>query len=547
MASEHLLFRIGSVVTGDGFKQIQKTVQGVNGRISESAGRAQAMTEAFSQLDGQMSKSMQAMSGMLQSLLTFNVASIATTAALLYINKCVQESREEMEALTERANALKSSVDKAFSQILAKNINEIVTEVRSLGQEFEATTAHALAITAAINSLHGAEREGSVIDLEIEKLNALLEAHSEAERKQIETTYALQIATEKAANAREEWNEKNAAALEEYHACQKRIVSIDNQIATLEERRALLDEQILVAKESGSEKWKEMQAAREKLDAEETALRLNQSEAWKKLALADVNMQKVREESVNAEAQHQLAIKEATLAKQKLAEEERLAAEKVFAESTARAQAEAERERAKAAQKTLTDTREEAAELQKEVNDGASRLKEAERDYAAALEAYNANFDENKMWETFYGASTSDKFGMRGGYSVGTINALSESMVENAVKNAIKSGEVRTVKELDTYMKQVGRTAKTNVNQAKVQAQREKQRYERLRDQKRKTWSKADTKFYENYEKLKAHAEAAKREIEEKKQRLVEEQRQLQDNHDNLKKIKEKLEQLGAA
>lgn len=539
MAEQSLIFKIGSVFSGEGFKALKGSVKDTNASLKQSIASTSALASAFGNLDNKTAQALGAMGDMLGALVTLNGTAIIAQAAMYAFTSYTKKLQDEVAELAKRSEAMRQSVDKSFGEILKRNVAEATNEVKAIAAEFDAVTKRAEAFTAALNSLNTSQRAGSVVDLELEKLNAMLEAHSEEERKQIEATHNLRIATEKAALSQEEWADKIAAENEKYVNTQQRIIKYDEQISVIQAKRAELEEIMLTAKESGDERWKKINEEIIKLGEEEAALRRGQKETWGKLAVADLALQKAREDAANAEVQSTIAIRQAMIEQTKLNEAKAAAAEKVRQET-------AEREEKIKKSKELASLRSDAADMQREVNESARRLRDAENDYAKALADYSANFAENRMQEVFFGANTKSH-GMQRGYSPMVINALTGEIVQDAVEKAIKNGDVKTVKDLFNYEKQVMRQAKTDVNSAKVQAGREKQRFERLREQNRKTWSKADTEFYTRYEKLKEHAEAAKREIEEKKQRLAEEQRQLQENHDNLKKIKEKLEELGAA
>ena len=347
MAEQSLIFKIGSVFSGEGFKALKSSVKDTNASLKQSIASTSALASAFGNLDNKTATALGAMGDMLNALVTLNATAIITQAAMYALTSYTRKLTDEAAALAKRSEEMRQAMEKSFGESLQKSVSEATVKVKTIAAEFEAVTKRAEAFTAALNSLNTSERTGSVVDMELEKLNALLKAHGEEERQQIEATHNLRIATEKAALSQEEWADKIAAANEKYVNTQQRIAKYDEQISVIQAKRAELEEIMLAAKESGDEHWKKINEEIIKLGEEEAALRRGQQETLGKLAVAELALQKTREDALTAETQSAIAVKQAVLAQTKLneARAERAAAEKVSAEKIRQETAEREEAR----------------------------------------------------------------------------------------------------------------------------------------------------------------------------------------------------------
>jgi phage host-nuclease inhibitor protein Gam len=119
---------------------------------------------------------------------------------------------EKVEKVKKEYEELRKAEEKAFSDSFKTRVAGIQKEIGDLTGDFERLIKQTNDFTAALNGLRGAQNQGGILALEVEKMNALLAAHGEAERQAIEQTYALKIAMEKAAIAQEEGALKIEAA-----------------------------------------------------------------------------------------------------------------------------------------------------------------------------------------------------------------------------------------------------------------------------------------------------------------------------------------------
>lgn len=526
-------FEIGSTFSGEGFKAAQATVKGVTSDIRSGVAAASQLSSAFDGLDASTAKSMRAMTSLMQSLVTLNATAILTQAAMLAISAYVNKCNEEMERLQERSEALRASVDRAFSKAVAGQIAEVNAEIKAIAGDFDRVTRQATEFAAAMGALKGSVATGGIVNLEIEKLNALMAAHSKAEEDVIAATYDLKIATAKAAAAREQANGKVEAAHAALVANEEKIALCDKELAVVTEKIAHLREARSQFESSSNAQAQKLDAAIAQLVAKEEAIREQQA-----TLMGQTNTLRVKEQTAIVEAEtaeKQMAL---TVAKAQIKVIDVEHASDQLAEKEAKLALETEKKAA--AMKEEEEVRKEAAEAQKAVNDAAKDVAAAERAYAQALAEYEKNFADNKFSEDIFGQ---DKKGLAVPVKIsGTVKA---EVVSHDLEKAINDGLVRSVKDMDRFnrdrAKQIDKEEREKWNQLK----REKQKYDQLMERSRKTWSQQDKDFVKKFEKLRDTAVAHKKAIEDAKKELEEAKKREKDNHDNLRDIKKKMEKLG--
>ena len=539
--AQKISFEIGSTFSGEGFRQAQASVGNMNNNIKSAASTASQLSSAFGGLDASAAKSMRAITGMINSLVTLNATAIITQAAMIAISVYVEKCNKEMEALKERSEALKASVDKAFDRAVAGQIKNVHDEIKSISGEFDRITAQATAFAAALSGLKGSVATSGIINLEIEKVNEMLRAHSDAEKETIEATYNLKIATAKAAASREQWNDKIEAAHNAVVSNAERVANCDKEIAIIQQKRADLEEARLQLIGSNSDKAEKLAATIAQLAAEEEAIRTKQNDLRAKGNLLLVQEQKTMVDSENAEKEMALAITRATAkvtdvehAAEKMAEKEAQAALAADKEAKAR------EERAEQ-MKLERDMQKEAAAAQKEVNEAAKEVADAERALATAIAQYEQDFANNKFAESIFGDDRKKGLAV----PVKIDGAIKAEVVSHDLEKAINDGLIRSVKDMDRFNRDRAKQIEKEERERWHQLKQEKQKYDRLMERNRKTWSRQDADFVKKFEKLRDTAEAHKKAIDDAKQRLQIAQQRERDNHKNLADIKKKLEDLG--
>ena len=538
--AQKISFEIGSTFSGEGFRQAQASVGNMNNNIKSAANTASQLASAFGGLDASAAKSMRAITGMINSLMTLNATAIITQAAMIAISAYVDKCNKEMEALQERSEALRASVDKAFNRAVADQIKGVHDEIKSISGEFDRITAQAAAFAAALSGLKGSVATGGIVNLEIEKVNEMLRAHTDAEKATIEATYNLKIATAKAAVSREQWNDKIEAAHTAVVANAERVANCDKEIAIIQQKRAELEEARLQLLGNNSDKAEKLAAAIAQLAAEEEAIRTKQNDLRAKGNVLLVQEQKTLVDSENAEKEMSLAITKATA---KIIDVEHASDTMAEKEAQAALAAEAEAKARKERKDQMDEERrlsKEAAEAQKQMNDAAKEVADAERELAEAIARYERNFADNEMKNDIMGQ---DKRGLA--VPVKVQGEIKANIVAHDLEKAINEGLIRSVKDMDRFNRDRAKALDKEEREKWNQLKREKQKYDQLLERSRKTWSQQDKDFVKKFEKLRDTAEAHKKAIEEAKQRLQLAQQREKDNHQNLADIKKKLENLG--
>ena len=543
MAEQHLKFQIGSAFNGEGFKQAREAVGNVNPGAARAAEAAEKLSSAMGGLDTSATKAFGALSSMLTSIMSLNVTAIVTQGALIAINFAMEAMQKEAKAAEEKANALRESVERAFDKAMKENVSELAAEIKTISGDFERVTKHAEAFTAALNGLKGSIATGGIINLEIEKINAMSAALSEEMKSSVEAEYNFKIATAKAAASREEWTGKIEAADAAVAANRERTAIAEKQLAAVQEARAEMEETLAAARQSRSEKAGALADRVAELTEQEAALteKLNAARDAEHVAL--ISREKTLQDAANAEAEHALALE--TLKARELEQAEAAAAK---AKATREA-AEAEAARAEILRREREEKeeeanlRKEAADIQRDLNKAAQDRVAAEKAYSAALAAYKANFTNNVLTEELGG------FGnglLKGGTIPVTIrNKIEGRVTAQGVEDALKNGVVNSVKELRELQNKLAGDARQETDRRWTTAQNERRTYERLRKQSEKARSEWGKKFMADYEKVQAAAEMQKKDLEEKEARLAEAKRREEKMRDDIEAIAKKLNDLG--
>ena len=528
MAEHSILFKIGSIFKGEGYQKAAKSTKDLNTNIKQSAEMASQLAGAMGGLDTSAARAAGAITGMLSSLMTLNATTILTQATTIGLALYFDKMKESVAGLTERMNAMKAQVEKAFQSTLSDRINSIKSEVAALAGDFERITKEANAFTAAMNGLKAAQGQGGILALEVEKMNALLAAHGEAELQAIEQTYALKIAMEKMAVAQEAGAAKVAAAQAEIDANTERQRIAREQLAKLEEERRSLEETMMTAKMSEDNRWIEIQKQVNALKDQEAALATNTIALEEERQRLDVVLMTAKQEALNSETQAKLAVDQVTLKNQQLNEvlETKKAAEIRSTQET---------ELKAAAEMTYTGEIKTAAELQAKANAAARNLAAAQKEYEAKLREYNSAENLTKRAAQDNVAGVKLKNGL---LPVDVQKGIQMTVADRKVDDAIRNGAVTTVKEVDQLQRQAMRESRDAISKNQRQQILEAQRYERLKDMDPEKLASADQDFMEKYNRLLERQQKQKEELTKSKDKMEEAVKEMKD-------IKRKMEELG--
>lgn len=541
MADNSIMFKIGSVFQGEGFKKAQQAVGAMNGKVKQATGAAGQLAHALGGLDSSASKAVGAVSGLVQSFLTMGVAGAAIQGVMLGVNFLISKMNEENKKTKESIDKVTKALDDMGKQS-PKYLEELNDELKSIEGNFDAITAKANAFGAALEGVRAANANGGLVDLEIEKLNAILEAHSEAEVKTIETTYALKAAIEKSANIEAEWSVKRANAAEAVEEAESKIANIDEQLAAVEAKRVTAEAKMQRYREQGDLRWVEVQKELAGIIKKSGELERKRITVEMDLETARKLEEKTAIEAANASKSAKTAILQAEIAEKNLAEAnaKRKREEEAAAEA-AREKARADRDAAQL-QNELQHEREavakEAKAIQERVNESSKNLAKAQEELWKAIDDYKKNWADNKLYEA----------ASQGVIGLGDRPGLAKTMSEETINKAINDGKIRTVRELDRFTRETERANRDRISEEVGQLNRERQRFERLTNPdgtRRKGLSKADQKFLDDYETIQERARRDAEKIKQKEADVVAAQQREKQAAEDISAIRKKMDALG--
>lgn len=532
MAEHHLTFRIGSTFSGEGFRQAQNTVNRLTGPVKASAVMLSQMGSAMGGLDSSAARATGALTAILQSVMTLSGPMLILQGAIMAVTFVLNKLKEKSEEQKKAAEELARKMEESFNDALAKRIGEITGKMQELTGDFDRLTRQANEFNAALSGVAAANDSGGVIALEVQKLNALLEAHTEAERQSIEATFNLAIAKERA-------KVSTAAAEREIAAANKNLSDNINKRSNITNRLTYLESEIAKLEEENKQNVDEAGKLNKRgiaIQKEIDALKKEESKLIRErqdlAAAAMVQELKVKEQQIkleNASKAAEKSIKEVELQNKKQAEAaEALAAKTAAAAGGVGAAGGASGGVADAAA-TYKAKLEEAAAAQKEVNAGKAALKQAEAAYAAALGNFNRDFANNNLFGQLAGMDNKQG-GMVRGFDPAALKNIEAQNVAHALADALAAGEVRSVKDFQRRERELQRQERDRTNAAKNVANNERARYDRLKKQNPKTLSDADRKFMDDFEQVNG---ANQKPLND-----------LQAARENLEKMKESLDDL---
>lgn len=541
MADNRIQFSIGSIFSGEGFKKAQMAVQKMDGTMKKSISNVAGMAGSLEGLDANALKATFAMTGMISSLASLNATSILSQAEMTALSFVLGDLNKQLEEANKQLAEAKKNAQKNWANYLTREIRNTEKEVKNLMGDFDAITKRANAFTNAIEGVALASSKGGVADLEIEKLNAMLEAHSDAERETIERTYALKAAIAKASISEQEWTSKREAAQQSVVDAEKKLELLKKQEqAYLAEQNQLRGGVARLRGNGDREKARELEKMIREMDEKRLA-KLDEITAQEDeiRRLREVE-KRVTIESTNAAKEHEAGLLQLRLADQKASE---AAANKAAADKAA---AEAAKEKAigdkhKAEDMSAIDH---ARQAQEDAAEAAQKLAEAEKAYAEALEEYNRNFLANTI-----AAETRGKLVYQGTLDAATSQKVQSMNAAHAVDQAIRERRVASVKDALRIEREARREARDAMSRDSGQRAREEQRYVNLLGKNQKTWSKSDRDFVEKYKKILDAESQQKRDLEARKAEFDRQRQIAVDSLDalrNVEKNTEKIEKLEA-
>ena len=466
MADQRITIGIGTNYTGEGMSKALKSLQQLSGAVTRSAGIISAMAGTMGDLDTSAAKAMTAVAGFMQALATGNPVVITMTAAMVALSKVMADQKSKIDELKKASDELKASVDAAFSKALTDTLSSAQTQAAALVADFDRITKSANAFTAALRGVQSANDKGSIIQLQTDKLNAMIKAQADGGEALVAAEYDLLIAKEKAAQAQQ-------SATADLEAATKAAADNETRTAKLEEaREKLMQEQIdleTVLINTDGEQRKKTQAAIDKLVAEQEKYSSQIAASVDQQSVLDANVAKAKSELANAEAQAALDVKTAQNNIDKLNRAEKEAKQKRL---------EAIEKEAKAAEEAaIADLNKQLADATKGLADAHKAVADAEKQYQAALEKYNSNINANLANDRLndYYAKVAAAGGtghvIKGWTGAG--KGEDQRAAEVVAQQGIRDGSIRNTRQLADTRKAAAR-ANRDYNSSKEAAQERK-------------------------------------------------------------------------
>ena len=492
-------------------------------------------------MDASAAKAMGAASGLIGALATLNITTIAVQGVMMALNLYLGELKERADAAKKKADELAASVKAAFSSAMSDRMSALQKEVKAIGDDFERVAKQAQGFAAALEGVRSSKAAGGIAALEVEKLNQMLAAHTEAERLNIEKSYALQVAQARLTEAEQAGAQKIQAVADEMEANQKRLGVIDEQLAKVRADRAQMEEVLSAAKQSEDKNWIEIQKRVNELKAQEEALAQKRLDTENESEILELKLQKTKEDANTAQLNATAAVKQAELAQRLTTQQLQERADKEKLAAAAAEEQKLKDAELRDAKVTYTEEIKDAATLQKEANDATKALADAQREYMTALDSY---MNSGAALNGVFGSGKSG-MGKSGAIPVNVVKGISLQVADARVDDAIRNGMVNTVKDADRLQRDAQRAVRDQLNKDSGQRAKEAQRYDRLMQMQPKNWSKSDADFVAKFEKIKAAQEAAKKALEDAKKKTETAAEDAKKTAEAAESIDKKLAKLG--
>ena len=308
MAEQSIIFRIGSKFSGEGFKRAQQQTVALNRTVKSSVGQMGALASAFGGLDASCAKSMGAIADMMGNLVTLNLTGIAAQGVMFALSKYIDHLNKKLEEAKSRTEALRAATAAAFSNTLTSQFSDAATEAASLVAEFDRITKAANSFNAAMQGVKSAEGQGRILDLQMQKLQATVDAAAWGGEKLVAAEHDLAIAKERAKQLQDKANANLEKAEKDRTDNAARLSELEKARDSLIEKRCELEGSLVTAE--GAERTK-INATLKRLQAEEERYTVQIKSALDAEVELEANLEKAKVERVNAEKQGAIDVKAA--------------------------------------------------------------------------------------------------------------------------------------------------------------------------------------------------------------------------------------------
>lgn len=180
MADNTITFSIGSIFKGEGFQKARAAVLETNKAVRQSTQVVSLLASNLGMLDAKYAKATNAITGMLTALSTGNPILAAVQVSMVALSLAMEKMKEKADALKKAAEEQAQYVAKmrdalvaAYNDEQAKRMEKHLAIIESIGKEFDEITRAANEFTAAMNKLDATRDAGGIIQMQIDKLQAV--------------------------------------------------------------------------------------------------------------------------------------------------------------------------------------------------------------------------------------------------------------------------------------------------------------------------------------------------------------------------------------
>ena len=287
MADNTITFSIGSIFKGEGFQKARAAVLETNKAVRQSTQVVSLLASNLGMLDAKYAKATNAITGMLTALSTGNpilaavqVSMVALAAIMEKLKSKADKLKEAVELQAQYVARMRDALVAAYNDEQAKRMEKHLSIIASIGKEFDEITRAANEFTAAMNKLDATRDAGGLIQMQIDKLQAVANS-SGANAGLIAAQKDYEIALRQNAIREKRAGEAIDAANKARLDAQNKVATANSQIFELDyqyqqnlerlndagELDARIREQLVADNKAIAEKRKAIEAERDKAEA----------------------------------------------------------------------------------------------------------------------------------------------------------------------------------------------------------------------------------------------------------------------------------------
>lgn len=488
MADQTIMFKIGSLFKGEGFQKAQAAVKGVNDAVKKSTGVVSLLASNLGMLDAKYARATNAVTGMITALTNFNpmiaavqVGMTTVSAVIGKLNDKLERQKKYLDDLSKYYASVHAIIVKTYSDEQAKQMEKHLKIVENIGKEFDTITRAAKEFTAAINKLDATRDAGGLIQMQIDKIQAVAEASGAnaglvAAQKDYEIVLRENAIREKRAG--EAIDAANRARLE----AQGRVETANNQIAELDYQYQQNLEKLNSIGNIDANLRKQLVDDNKAIMAKRKAIEEGRDKAEEAITTAEYAVKQANEEMANAVLQGKL---ERIKAQQVVVD-----AEDAVAKELEKQKEELKKERERKAKERADALKKERADVSSQLKEAQSKQKEAEsnlktiqggekpKSVAEALEDWNKNLGQNLVNQRIQDFFDNGGLGQIAERLILQNAEDQKAVAEAAIAAGIKDGTIRTKAQADRAGRDAARAQRdyASSKQARQEAQDERRR-----------------------------------------------------------------------